>query len=162
MTQHFITIATMKTLRRGRQGMGTLSSDETYITNGHYPLVDVMPEYDSSTKSITSELVVDEANKVVNRVYTITDKTQAELDAEFKATVPSVITMRQARLALLGSNLLAAVTTAITSGTDEALKIEWEYSTECKRDWQSLITMATALGMTDLQLDELFILGATL
>jgi hypothetical protein len=162
MTQHFITIVTMKTLRRGKQGMGTLSPDETYIANGHYPLVDNMPLYNVTTQRATNELIVDEANKVVNRVYTITDKTQAELDAEFKATVPQIVTMRQARLALLGSNLLAAVTTAITSGTDEALKIEWEYSTECKRDWQSLITMATALGMTDLQLDELFILGATL
>ena len=84
------------------------------------------------------------------------------LQTKFKATVPVVITMRQARLALLSANLLTTVNTAIASGTDEALKIEWEYSTECKRDWQSLITMATALGMTDLQLDELFILGATL
>ena len=95
----------------------------------------------------------------VVKTNTVINLTEEEL---FKDSVPDVISMRQARLALLGSNLLAAVTTAITSGTDEALKIEWEYSTECKRDWQSLITMATALGMTDLQLDELFILGATL
>ena len=34
MTQEFITIETMKPLRRGKQGMGTLSEDSTYIANG--------------------------------------------------------------------------------------------------------------------------------
>ena len=81
---------------------------------------------------------------------------------EEKEAVPTVITMRQARLALLGANLLTTVDDAIATGTDEALKIEWEYATECRRDWQSLIVMATALGVTELQLDEMFILGSTL
>lgn len=74
---------------------------------------------------------------------------------------PTVVTMRQARLALLEQGLLATVDTAIAGGSDEAMKIEWEYATEVKRDWASLIAMANALGMTDTDLDNLFLLAST-
>ena len=76
--------------------------------------------------------------------------------------VPEAITMRQARLALLAVNLLATVSEAIATGTDEVLKVEWEYATEVRRDWVNLINMATSLGMTEEQLDDLFIKGSKL
>jgi len=76
--------------------------------------------------------------------------------------IPQVVTMRQARLALLQSNLLSTVDTAIANGTDEAMKIEWEYATEVRRDWASLIAMTTTMGMTSAQLDDLFLLASTL
>lgn len=75
---------------------------------------------------------------------------------------PKVVTMRQARLALLQQGLLTAVTNAIINGTDEAMKIEWEYAIEVKRDWPSLIALATTLGLTPAQLDDLFKLASTL
>ena len=74
----------------------------------------------------------------------------------------TTVTMRQARLALLQSGLLATIETAITTGTDEAMKIEWEYATEVKRDWSSLVTLAETLGMTSQELDNLFQLASTL
>ena len=74
----------------------------------------------------------------------------------------TTVTMRQARLALLQSGLLATIETAITTGTDEAMKIEWEYATEVKRDWSSLVTLAETLGMTSQELDDLFQLASTL
>ena len=77
-------------------------------------------------------------------------------------TLPSVVTMRQARLALLQSGLLDTVETAITTGTDEAMKIEWEYATDVRRDWASLIALTETLGMTAEQLDELFRLANSL
>ncbi len=42
--------------------------------------------------------------------------------------IPSVVSMRQARLALLQQNLLATVDAAIAAG-NEADKITWEYAT---------------------------------
>ena len=93
----------------------------------------------------------------VVKTNTVINLTEEEL---FKDTVPAKISMRQARLALLGAGLLVTVTDAIATGTDETLKIEWEYATEVERDWTSLIAMATALGLTELQLDNLFIEGA--
>ena len=81
---------------------------------------------------------------------------------ESNIEVTKVVTMRQARLALLQSGLLAAIESAIQNGTDEAMKIEWEYATELRRDWASLITLIEALNITSEQLDELFALADTL
>jgi len=92
-----------------------------------------------------------------------TEEVAAQVDSYiYAATLPKVVTMRQARLALLQGDLLQTVTDAIANGTDEAMKIEWEYATEVKRDWSSLITLTTQLGMTSEQLDELFILAGIL
>ena len=88
--------------------------------------------------------------------------TEAELAQQLEDAKPKVVTMRQARLALLQAGLLTTVDTAIANGIDGAMKIEWEYATEVRRDWESLITMATALGMTSSQLDDLFLLASTL
>ena len=75
---------------------------------------------------------------------------------------PSVVTMRQARLALLQEGLLATIESAIQNGTDEAMKIEWEYATEVRRDWASLVTLTESLGMTSTELDSLFTIASTL
>ena len=95
--------------------------------------------------------------------YALGQEPQVLIDALYIApSIPEVVTMRQARLALLQSNLLTTVTDAIVNGTDEAMKIEWEYATEVRRDWPSLITLATSLGLTSQQLDDLFTLAGTL
>lgn len=74
---------------------------------------------------------------------------------------PSVVTMRQARLALLASGLLSSVNSAVASA-DEATQIVWEFSSEVQRSNALISTLATALGLTDAQLDDLFTLAATL
>jgi hypothetical protein len=115
------------------------------------------PAYDSATQKLVELDPVDYV-----QTWELVDLTEEELEAKFKASVPSIISMRQARLALLQSGLLATVTSAVESGTDEELKVEWEYATEVRRDWDNLIAMATSLGLTEKQLDDLFILGGTL
>lgn len=89
----------------------------------------------------------------------------AKLEAERKADVPEVVTMRQARLALLQVGLLAAVATAIAalpSPQKEAATIEWEYSQTVERHRPFVLTLGAALGLTSSQLDDLFALAATL
>jgi len=79
--------------------------------------------------------------------------------------VPQVVTMRQARLALLNATLLQAVIDAVDAipGTQgNAAKIEWEYAQEVRRDSMLVAYIATALSLTDAQLDELFTEGALL
>lgn len=79
--------------------------------------------------------------------------------------VPQVVSMRQARLALLGAGALASVNSAIANmaGTDgEAARIEWEYAQEVRRDSPLVQSLVPALGMTDAELDELFTRAATL
>ena len=88
--------------------------------------------------------------------------TDEELLQQIEDAKPKVVTMRQARLALLQSGLLQTIQDAIANGTDDDMKIEWEYATEVKRDWGSLVALTTALGMTSAELDDLFQLASTL
>jgi hypothetical protein len=78
---------------------------------------------------------------------------------------PSVVTARQARLALLQAGKLAAVAAAIAalpSPAKEAAQIEWEYATEIRRDWPLVQTLAPVLGMSAADLDALFTAAAAL
>lgn len=80
-------------------------------------------------------------------------------------TVPESVTMRQARLALLGAGLLANVDTAINSlasPAKEQARIEWDYSSDVQRHRSLVSTLGAALGLTEAQLDALFIKAATL
>ena len=73
--------------------------------------------------------------------------------------VPKAVTMRQARLALLGAGKLAAVEAAIEALPEPqktAAKITWEYSQEVQRSNGLVPSMAAALGLTDAQIDALF------
>ena len=113
------------------------------------------------------------------------DKTIAELEQELAAAidkaaenpaspdlptptvagVPTRVSMRQARLALLGAGKLAAVDAAIDAMPEpqkSAARIEWEYAAEVRRDNDFVAGLAPALGMTDAQVDALFVAAAAL
>lgn len=81
--------------------------------------------------------------------------------------VPAItsVTMRQARLALLGAGLLDSVNAAIAAmPTPErsAALIEWEYAQTVDRHSPFTQQLAAGLGLTDAQLDELFTTAASL
>ncbi len=79
--------------------------------------------------------------------------------------IPVVVSMRQARLALLQRGLLSQVDTAITAMPEpqrSAAKIEWEYSAEVSRDSNLVSNLGAVLGLTTADLDALFTLAATL
>lgn len=95
----------------------------------------------------------------------------AEIAAEWvpppppPVVVPQVVTMRQARLALLGAGLLPQVETAINALPEpqrSAARIEWDYSSEVHRDRTFVQQLGAALGLTDQQLDDLFTQAAAL
>lgn len=71
--------------------------------------------------------------------------------------IPSVVTMRQARLALLQAGLLPLVETAIASMESPAAQIEWDYSQEVNREQPLVKQLAEALNLTSDQLDNLFL-----
>lgn len=80
--------------------------------------------------------------------------------------VPASVTMRQARLALLGAGLLDDVDTAIASIPDEttrrAAQIEWEFSNEVQRNNSFTALLGAGLGLGPEQVDALFIQAAAL
>ena len=76
-----------------------------------------------------------------------------------------VVTMRQARLALSQVGKLTMVNDAIAVMDEPdktAVSIEWEYGSTVERVSPWIDAMATALGMTGVEMDELFELAATL
>jgi len=81
--------------------------------------------------------------------------------ADLPVFVPTVVTMRQARLALLQRGLLSQVKTAVAN-SGQAAQIEWATSNTVERNRAFVQSIATGLGLTDAQLDDLFRLAATL
>ena len=79
--------------------------------------------------------------------------------------IPAIITPRQARLALSSQGLLSQVQNAIDSlpeSNREVVNIEWEYAVSIERASPWIASLGEALGLTSQQLDDLFILAATL
>ena len=72
-----------------------------------------------------------------------------------------VCTPRQASLALLQAGLLDTVETWIATQS-RLVQIDWDRATEIRRDWPLIANAATALGLTDTQIDDLFELAQTL
>ena len=80
--------------------------------------------------------------------------------------VTDAVTMRQARLALLGAGMLDAVEPAIAAISDpvqrRAAEITWEYSAEVQRNNPLISALAAGLGLNEQAIDQLFITAATL
>lgn len=85
---------------------------------------------------------------------------------EAAARVPQVVSMRQARLALLGAGLLDDVEAAIAAIPDpierRAAQIEWEFGQEVNRQHGLVSMLGPALGLSDAQIDALFIQASQL
>ena len=75
--------------------------------------------------------------------------------------VPHSVSMRQARLALLGAGLLDSVD-AVVAQSPRAVQIEWEFATDVWRDRDLVASLGGALGLTDDQIDGLFIAAAAI
>ena len=113
---------------------------------------------DKQPPSAAYDWVVNKSEWVLNK-----DK-QAVLDAaERKARVPQVVTIRQAKRALLQVELLDDVEGIMASdAVDRATKVDWENATEVKREWVEGAGLMQALGIDDDKLDQLFMLAASL
>lgn len=81
-------------------------------------------------------------------------------DSQLKQTVPLRVTMRQARLALLGAGMYTNVDAILNSlpvNQKAAALIEWEYALFVSRNSTLVNMLGSALGLTSTQLDDLFI-----
>jgi hypothetical protein len=75
--------------------------------------------------------------------------------------IPTSVTARQARLALFAAGLLATVEAAIAA-EGGSTAIEWEYASTIERASPLVTEIASSLGLTEEQLDELFAQAAGL
>ncbi len=85
-------------------------------------------------------------------------------DKVVPGNVPQEVTMRQARLACLHFGILEQLNTLVASlpGVQgDAARIEWEYASTIKRTSPLALAMVSQTGVTEEQLDQLFILANT-
>lgn len=78
---------------------------------------------------------------------------------------PTVVTMRQARLALLNAGLLTQVNNAIAALpgiSGDAARIEWEFAATVDRNSPLVASLSAALSLTPAQLDSLFTAASAL
>ena len=111
----------------------------------------------------------DDADTNIPGVLEVIDQAgyEAALAGEMTARrAKLVVTMRQARRALLDAGLLDQVDAAIAAIADATerrqAEIDWEYATTVERLWPWVQTMGAALGLSAEALDALFELAATL
>jgi len=125
----------------------------------HSPALGEFERYGNET------LTPDPERRVVVVVREVVPWTAEEIEAHRKSMVPESVTMRQCRIALLDAGLLDAVQSSIATmpGTDgERARIDWEYAQEVRRDWPLIAYMAGDLGLTDEQVDGLFMAAAAI
>ena len=117
------------------------------------------PEHDATTHKVVKAVPVKQDGQWV-QAWEVVALTPEEMESARRVLVPPAVTMRQARLALLGAGLLAGVDAAINglpSPQKEAARIEWEYAAEVQRSSGLVPMMVVALGLDDAALDALFI-----
>lgn len=73
--------------------------------------------------------------------------------------VPVVISRFQARAALMDAGLLADVELALADA-DPIAQLAWAEATEWRRDSPTIAALAEAIGLTDVQVDALFLSAA--
>lgn len=80
--------------------------------------------------------------------------------------VPTFVTPRQARLMLAsipaGEGTLLDTVNAYIAAQGGTIAVEWEYALDVQRNNPAVLAAATALGLTDEQLDQMFIEAAKL
>jgi len=81
-------------------------------------------------------------------------------------SIPQSVSMRQGRLALLGAGMLEMIDAAIAAIEDpvmrQAATIEWQYANTIERNSAFVQQMVAGLGLTDAQMDALFVEAAKL
>jgi hypothetical protein len=118
------------------------------------------PTYDPLTHAIreVNPVLVDGA---WTQQWEICPLSAEEIEAKRIAAVPASVSPRQIRQALTRAGLRVSVETAVAAG-DQDLKDWWEFATEFQRNNQHVVDMGAALGVSELQLDDLFTLAGSL
>lgn len=96
----------------------------------------------------------------------LTPEEIAEQEQDVITPVPDFLTPRQMRLALIGHGITLTDVEAVINGLPEPAKtyakVNWEYATSFDRGNEMLNQMAPYLGLTQEDLDLIFINGQTI
>jgi len=81
--------------------------------------------------------------------------------SELNSLKPKEVSRAQFFAALIVMNLDETVDTAVMTSGDKLLINDYKNRLTFRRDWPSFVTMATALGFTDADIDAVFALAST-
>jgi hypothetical protein len=131
-------------------------------TKGWYPLFISYPALPDDLIDVPDALYA----ALLGKAITVGDDGMPrEYVPEGPAPIPVSVTMRQARQALLATGRLAAVELAIASlpgALSEQARIDWEFAATVDRESPTVALLAGALDMTPEDLDQLFVLAASI
>ncbi|WP_297984812.1 hypothetical protein [uncultured Campylobacter sp.] len=114
--------------------------------------VDVNEPNLPTLKELAADVLKDEIDNLINN----SDEMKLR-NSEFSSDgIPYKISIRQAKLALLGAGLLDDIENAMAS-TDRSVQISWEYATEFERDNPLILYFQSQLNLSKEQVDNLFI-----
>jgi len=164
-----VTPAAIRAAHKARVSFGPTITDDVADALGYDVVqIDPQPQYNPDTQNLIAQ-----EPQIINGVWQqgwlIVPYTDAELAAKaaaaYAASVPQSVTMRQARLALHAAGLLTSVNAAIAAIPEPdrtAASITWEFASSVDRGFGMVPQLAAALGMTETQIDDLFIAAAQL
>ena len=114
--------------------------------------VDVNEPNLPTLKELATEVLKEEIDSIIDNSEEMKDRLR-----EFRDDgIPYKISIRQAKLALLGAGLLDDIENAMASA-DRSVQISWEYATEFERDNPLILYFQSQLNLSKEQVDNLFI-----
>lgn len=114
--------------------------------------VDVNEPNLPTLKELAADVLKDEIDGIIDNSEEMKNRLK-----EFRDDgIPYKISIRQAKLALLGAGLLDDIENAIASA-DRSVQISWEYATEFERDNPLILYFQSRLNLSKEQVDNLFI-----
>lgn len=116
--------------------------------------------WDERTDGVLPEVILGKMQRVNDQLVTLEDYLPDHAAAVYAESIPHEITMRQAELALREAGYLAAVK-AWVSVLDGDLESYWVRSQTVRRDHAFVESARVELGLTQQDMDGLFILAAT-
>jgi len=122
---------------------------------------DYFEVYDNDILTLRLPLTTEEHKTIEAHILSL----QPPADLVTPGNIPQEVTMRQAKLALLHAGTLDTIDHLIANMPGiqgKAAKIEWEYSVTVRRDSPLVKSLSPILGLTEEQLDNLFILANSL
>lgn len=86
---------------------------------------------------------------------------EAHMDPPPVVVIPQTISRFQARAALLAAGLLSDVEAAVAAA-DPFAQLAWAEAQEWRRDSPTLLALAHGIGLTDADIDDLFVQAAAI
>lgn len=149
---------TLTDMRRDNPNIGfaPIITDDVAAKYNTFPVENSpQPSFNSDTEYLVRATPVFNAGSWIER-WEVEQYTSEELATRLMLwRQNATCTPFQGRMALADAGLLSGVEAAVAQA-DEKTKVAWEYALEWKRMSPLIATLATALNITDEQIDTLF------